>query len=120
VFAAAWGGGPGGAAGGLRAEYFQDNALERPWFSRTDATVNFKFGTDGPLPRRVAPGGTTPPAALALDVPGGSWRVSWLDPVSGRVLKEERVEGHPGRLLRLAEPRWMDDVAVSIRRNAPN
>jgi hypothetical protein len=104
--------GPDGAPGGLRGEYFEGNALERPWFVRTDAQVDFAFGTNGPLARP----GDTRDGSLGLDLPAGSWRLSWLDPVSGATLKEEGVEGHGGGVRRLAMPAWKDDVALSLRR----
>jgi PA14 domain len=104
--------GPSGAPGGLRGEYFEGNALERTWFVRTDPQVDFAFGTSGPVERRV----DRDDDVLALDLPAGSWRVSWLDPVSGGALKQETVEGHAGGVLRLAPPPWQDDVALSVRR----
>jgi hypothetical protein len=69
-------------------------------------------GTRGPLERQVDDGG----AALVVDLPAGSWRVTWLDPVSGQILKDQTSAPHAGGALRLEAPAWTDDVAVAIRR----
>jgi hypothetical protein len=104
--------GPDGSPGGLRGEYFEGNNLERRWFERIDPQVDFAFGTKGPLARPV----DTRDGSLVLDLPAGSWRVSWLDPVSGTTVKDESVEEHGGGLRRLLTPAWKDDVALSLRR----
>lgn len=101
-----------GSPGGLRGAYFQGTVLERPWFDRDDPQVDFRFGTNGPVERQVEPGS----GILGLDLPSGTWGVTWLDPVSGRVLHEERVLGHAGGVRRLTPPRWADDVAIAVRR----
>jgi hypothetical protein len=99
-------------AAGLRGEFFQGNSLERAWFTRTDAQVDFLFSTTGPLDpasdRSVSP--------LALDLPAGDWYVTWLDPVNGSTLRAERIDRHAGGARQLDTPSWKDDVAVSVRR----
>jgi hypothetical protein len=106
--------GPDGSAEGLRGEYFEGNGLERAWFTRVDRQVDFAFGTDGPVLRVLDRG----EGALALDVPQGVWRITWLDPVSGSLLKEETAKG--GDPLRIVAPPWTDDVALAIRRVDPS
>jgi hypothetical protein len=104
--------GPDGSPGGLRGEYFEGNNLERRRFERIDPQVDIAFGTKGPLPRPV----DTRDRSLVLDLPAGSWRVSWLDPVSGTTVKDESVEEHGGGLRRLLTPACKDDVALSLGR----
>jgi hypothetical protein len=103
--------GPDGGAGGMRGEYFHGNALDRPWFTRADPMVDFAFGTSGPALRRVDTGET----ALALDLPAGAWKAVWLDPVSGRTLREEELTTRAGAPARLQAPAWTDDITLSVR-----
>ncbi len=104
-----------GKAGGLRGQYFAGVDLQRPWFSRTDAQVAFAFGTRGPAP--PAPQTVTEP--VTLDLPGGSWSIRWLDPVTGETLRSDTITNHPGGPRRLETPHWKEDVAIAVRRAGP-
>jgi hypothetical protein len=105
--------GPEGSGQGLRGEYFEGSGLERAWFTRADPQVDFAFGTEGPVVRTPERGA----GAFALDIPRGDWRITWLDPVSGNLLREETTTG--GAPLRIVAPPWGDDVALAIRRVDP-
>jgi hypothetical protein len=50
-------------------------------------------------------------ADLQLDVPAGSYRVEWLNPVSGTVEKREDL-AHPGGIARLSTPPYSIDMAL--------
>jgi hypothetical protein len=100
-------------ATGLRGEYFSGSDLTRAWITRTDAQVDFTFGTKGPREPAVDP----VVAPLTLDLPAGSWSATWLDPVTGKTLRSDRIEGHTGGTRRLDAPAWQDDVAIAVRRN---
>jgi hypothetical protein len=96
---------------GLSAQYYQGNAFERPWFTREDAQVDFAFGTKGPIARHVR----STDAPLAVELPAGAWRAEWIDPLTGQRLDDLSFD-HPSGVRELIQPRWQDDVALSIRR----
>jgi hypothetical protein len=102
-----------GTTSGLRGEYFSGNDLTRAWFTRTDALIDFAFGTKGPREAAIDPG-ITP---LTLDLPAGTWTVTWLDPVTGKTLRSDRLDGHGGGARQFEAPAWQDDVAIAVRRN---
>jgi PA14 domain len=97
----------------VSGEYaFHTSSNDGVRLTRVDPQVDFAFGTNGPLERQV----DDRAAPLVVDVPAGSWRATWLDPVSGEVLKEQASTPHAGGALRLSAPAWTEDVAVAIRR----
>jgi PA14 domain len=97
----------------VSGEYaFHTSSNDGVRLTRVDPQVDFAFGTNGPLERQV----DDRAAPLVVDVPAGSWRATWLDPVSGEVLKEQASTPHAGGAWRLSAPAWTDDVAVAIRR----
>ncbi len=102
-----------GTTSGLRGDYFSGNDLTRAWFTRTDAPIDFAFGTKGPREAAIDPV-VTP---LTLDLPAGTWTVTWLDPVTGKTLRSDRLDGHGGGARQLDAPAWQDDVAIAVRRN---
>ena len=103
--------GPQRERDGLRGEYFAGPNFDRPWQTRTDAKVNFAWGTDSPFP--LPQTGTPGPLELAL--PAGAWNVEWWDPVSGRVVSGSKVEAKGGRVS-LAWPSLKDDLALRVLR----
>jgi hypothetical protein len=52
------------------------------------------------------------PATLDIDLPAGSYRANWIDPVQGTILKEEALTG--GSVIKLAVPRFSPDIALRI------
>ena len=52
--------------------------------------------------------------ALKLKLPAGSYRLEWLDPVSGRTVKEESLRADGGERQFIA-PKFADDLALRIR-----
>ena len=52
------------------------------------------------------------PLTLEADLPGGSYRVEWLDPRDGRVIGSAEIEGGAPRTLE--SPRFDEDVALRI------
>ena len=75
----------------------------------------FAFGTRGPAP--PAPQTVTEP--VTLDLPGGSWSITWLDPVTGETLRSDTITNHTGGPRRLETPHWKEDVAIAVRRAGP-
>ena len=96
---------------GLRAEYFQGNAFQRPWRSSTDSQVNFAWGTKLP----VAGLPPQPMIAPELDLPAGSYRAEWISPLTGKTVKSETFR-HPGGTRSLAAPAFSEDIALRIKR----
>jgi len=111
--AAAWQG--RGVAPGLTVTYFRGIDLANTWFTATDAAVDREFGSNGPPRPKPAP---TASATLDIRLPAGTWAVRWLDPVTGSTIDASRIT-HGGGVARLPMPRWTDDVAVAIGRDAP-
>jgi hypothetical protein len=56
-----------------------------------------------------------PEARLELALPKGNYAAEWLDPVSGKMLKSDRVEA-TGATTVLPSPRFTTDVALRLRR----
>jgi hypothetical protein len=53
--------------------------------------------------------------ALRLAMPAGSYKAEWIDPLSGKVVKDEAF-AHDGKEHRLVAPAFGDDVALRVRR----
>jgi hypothetical protein len=51
---------------------------------------------------------------LVLDLPAGAYRVDWVDPATGAVLRSEAVN-HPGGSLKTSTPRHSVDAALRIK-----
>jgi len=57
--------------------------------------------------------------SLEVAIPSGTYRVQWLRPCDGRLLREEKVD-HGGKKLRLASPDYDDaDITAVIRGGGP-
>jgi hypothetical protein len=56
-----------------------------------------------------------PQANLALELPAGDYEVRWLNPVTGKTEKTERLS-HAGGAATLASPPYDPDIALRIRR----
>lgn len=103
---------PDGSGHGLSAEYFSGVDLQKPLLTRTDPQVDFNWGTGfSPLTPEKPENNT-----LALELPAGSWRVAWIDPISGRNLKTETIR-HRGGLSNIAMPVFSDDIALRITKS---
>jgi hypothetical protein len=53
--------------------------------------------------------------ALRLALPAGSYKAEWIDPISGKVVKEETF-AHDGKERPLVAPAFGDDLALRVRR----
>lgn len=102
---------PDGSGHGLKAEYFRGTEFNSPWVSRTDRQVNFAWGTQPP----VSGGPATALTGLPLQLPKGTYRATWIAPVSGHSLKTDSFE-HPGGLCRLAAPPNDGELALRLIR----
>lgn len=101
---------PDGSGGGLKGEYFSGADLQAALDTRTDAQVDFAWGTAGPFPNRANDGAV----ALQVELPVGRWRAEWLDTKTGRLSGDIRVSG-PG-VVTLGAPEFSDDIALRIVR----
>jgi len=103
---------PDGSAHGLRGEYFQGIKFEAAGPVRTDAQVNFAWGSKSPFKEAKA----VPMRALEMDLPAGNYRAEWIDPPSGRQLKQQRFK-HAGGMKAIDAPAFSEDAALRVRRN---
>lgn len=103
---------PDGSGHGLKAEYFGGPQFNRPWTSRTDRQVNFAWGTRPP----VAIEQPTALNVLALRLPAGSYRATWLSPITGHSLKTDTFD-HAGGVYRLTAPANDGELALRLMRH---
>jgi hypothetical protein len=103
---------PDGGAHGLRGEYFQGTKFEAPGPVRTDPQVNFAWGSKSPFKEAKA----APMRALELELPAGNYRAEWIDPPTGRLLKQERFK-HAGGVKPIEAPAFSEDAALRVRQN---
>ncbi len=52
-------------------------------------------------------------SVLRLNLPGGQYAAQWLNPLDGRIEREERLQ-HPGGQLALTLPGYREDIALKI------
>jgi hypothetical protein len=103
---------PDGSAPGLRGEYFQGTNFDAPGPVRTDAQVNFEWGAKSPFKKAKA----VPMRALEMDLPAGNYWAEWIDPPTGRQLKQERFK-HAVGVKAIDAPAFREDLALRVRRN---
>ena len=95
---------------GLSGEYFAGADWKDSRLKRVDEKVDFHWGATGPLPAEKRPADLK----LILDLPKGSYRAEWVDPVSGKVLAGEDVT-HAGGERALAVPKSDEDLALRVK-----
>jgi hypothetical protein len=101
---------------GLAAEYFTDSKLENLKMRRTDGMIDFRWKSESPFEKSAQTGLTQ----LDLQLDPATYRVSWIDPASGRTLKEEAFN-HSGGAHKFQIPKFNNEVAISIMGTAnPN
>jgi len=70
----------------------------------------------GHLPEKNQPPKTGQHTAeLQLGVPDGTYDVEWIDVLSGKTVKKEKVDSKAG-LLNTKSPGYLDDIALAVRR----
>ena len=99
---------PDGSGRGMKGEYFSGNQFDAPWHSRTDAQLNFAWGTTSPFPAKAADGAV----ALQVELPAGHWQAEWLDTKTGKLANPVQLKG-PG-ISTLSAPAFTDDIALRI------
>jgi hypothetical protein len=52
---------------------------------------------------------------LSLELPQGRWTLRWVDPITGKAVREERV-AHAGGRKAVTTPAYRVDIALEIRR----
>lgn len=98
-----------GSGKGFKAEYFAGRNFARHKLTRTDAVVDFYWGTSYPAQAREAP------VRLTIALPAGAYHVAWLNTLSGKNEKEERFR-HQGGTHTLLSPPYAEDIALRIKR----
>ena len=98
---------------GLKGEYHRGNNFQNKWRNRTDATVDFAWGTESPFGKGA--GARDIPESLQLNLPAGGYRAEWVDTRNGQVVKRERFR-HDGGVRPLDAPTFEEDVALRIQR----
>ena len=99
---------PDGTGRGLKGEYFSGNHFAAPWKTRTDAQVNFAWGTTSPFPVKASDGAV----ALQVELPAGRWQAEWHDTKTGKSTGDIQLSG-PG-VSTLGAPAFTDDIALRI------
>jgi hypothetical protein len=102
---------PDGWKPGLLAEYFNGVDLKERVLTRTDANVNFTWGT-GLSPFAYAKPAKT---VLTIEIPAGTYRAEWIDTKSGAVAGREEFS-HNGGSRKLNAPDYQDDIALRVLR----
>ena len=104
--------GPQGGAG-LRGEYFKGNDLKNAWAERSDAQIDFVWGTTAPI---SAASSDAP--ALQVELAEGNWQADWVDPSTGKIVLTTRVDG--GGVRAINPPSYETDIALRLRLAAPD
>jgi hypothetical protein len=102
---------PDGSGPGLRAEYFEGRTFDGPRAVRIDPAIDFEWP---PAPRPIPRKAVSVAAEIALDLPAGRYRVEWVDPKTGKVLRDESLE-HAGGRKPLISPAFDEDLALAVR-----
>jgi PA14 domain len=98
-----------GEGQGLSGEYFAGDFKESR-LKRVDASLDFRWGTGSPLPPEKRPADWK----LTLDLPKGSYRAEWLDPITGKILDGEAID-HAGGARGLTVPSFDEDLALKVK-----
>jgi hypothetical protein len=97
---------------GLKGEYFTDKGMKKLKLIRTEPSVDFDWKGRSPLVRKMD---GPAPVELALDLPAGSYKAEWVNPVTGAADKAEAFD-HAGGAKMLASPPFAEDVALRVVR----
>jgi hypothetical protein len=100
---------PAGQGAGLLAEYFADRRMRRLLLTRHDATIDFDWSRQSPFPASDHP----VPVELKVELPAGDYWADWVDPITGKRLRRERLR-HSGGGRVLLSPAFTEDVALKI------
>ena len=100
---------PSGQGAGVGAEYFADRRMKDPLLARHDATVDFDWSKGTPFPTCDRP----VPVELKVELPAGDYRAEWVDPITGKKMRQERFR-HSGGECRLSSPAFLEDVALKL------
>ena len=99
-----------GVGHGLSGEYFTGSEFKDSRLKRTDEKLDFRWGSAGPLPPEKRPADLK----LRLDLPKGTYRAEWVDPVTGMVVSGEDI-AHSGGERALAVPKFDQDLALRVK-----
>lgn len=95
---------------GLHGEYFTDAALTKPWRTRDDGSISFKWGKMPPLATRE----TSPPTTFDLALGPGDWNAEWIDTKTGTIVSRVSLSGGGPRAV--TSPPYDTDIALRVRR----
>lgn len=104
-------------ARGLDAEYCIGENFEVAGFKRVDPAINFDWSAKSPFDPA-----TSPPMAkvtqLELNLPAGDYVAQWINTLTGRFEKPERVVHYGGPRV-IVSPPYLEDVALEIHPFVP-
>jgi hypothetical protein len=109
---------PDGAGKGLRGEYYIGKNFDHLEMVRRDGTINFDWSNRSPFSRAHLDTSAEREVELKLAIPAGTYKVQWLDPLSGNI-GEPGILTHSGGEAALPSPVFKEDLALSIRRTKP-
>jgi hypothetical protein len=102
---------------GLDGEYYMGQNFETLAFKRVDATIDFDWTGKSPFDPATNPM-MMKTANLQLDLPGGDYVATWINPITGAVAQSLRFN-HGGGLRNVASPAYLEDIALDLRRAPP-
>jgi hypothetical protein len=102
-----------GGREGLRGEYFVGANFEDRRFERFDSGIDFVWTNHSPFDADKSGGARS--LNLSLDLPSGNYKVTWVDPVSGKRRQSGGIK-HSGGPLTLETPAFSEDLAFRIER----
>lgn len=103
---------PDGSSTGLKGEYYRDLSLSQLDMTRYDKEINFNWNGISPFP--VLNAQSNSPPKLALNLPSGFYRASWLETLTGRVFDEQEFN-HVGGVKEIALPAYSEGIVLSVK-----
>ena len=95
---------------GLRGEYFAGPDFRDSRLTRVDEKLDFRWGVASPLPAEKRPADLQ----LRLELPKGTYRAEWVDPVTGKVHGGVDIAHNGGERV-LAVPGFEEDLALRVK-----
>lgn len=101
----------GSSGPGLTGEYFEERRMRQLAMTRVDPVIDFEWAADGPFPP-VAAGSSV---HLTLNLEPGRYQVDWIDPITGKRIRRERINASSNAVT-FTSPPLNEDVAMKITR----
>ena len=98
---------------GLKGEYFYGKNFDELKLTRIDKTINFDWADKSPFDKNRVGEDEEKTASLELDLPGGRYRLEWLDPKTGKIVHRQEVK-HVGGPCYVDTPTFRQDIALKL------